>query len=71
MARERLKGIDNVDFQVADMTSWDYPMERFDYVASIATLHHLPIPETLQKMAPKQQPENPQQRVARRYPLAL
>jgi SAM-dependent methyltransferase len=51
LARERSGGFHNVDFQVADATAWDFPVERFDCIASIATLHHLPIPETLQKMA--------------------
>lgn len=51
MARERSSGIPNIDFQVADATSWDFAVERFDCIASIATLHHLPIRESLQKMA--------------------
>jgi ubiquinone/menaquinone biosynthesis C-methylase UbiE len=51
LARERSSGFHNVDFQVADATTWDFPTECFDCIASIATLHHLPIPETLQRMA--------------------
>ena len=39
-----------VDFQVADATVWEFPVAQFDCVASIATLHHLPIAETLTKM---------------------
>lgn len=41
----------NIDFQVADVSTWAFPMERFDCIASVATLHHLPIAETLRKMA--------------------
>lgn len=51
MARERSSGFHNIEFQVADATTWDFPSERFDCIASIATLHHLPIPETLKMMA--------------------
>ena len=51
IARERSSGMHNIDFQVADATTWGFPAERFDCIASIATLHHLPIAETLQRMA--------------------
>jgi len=51
IARERASGMHNIDFQVADTTTWGFPAERFDCIASIATLHHLPIPQTLQRMA--------------------
>lgn len=51
IARERSSGIHNIDFQVADVNTSDLAVERFDCIASIATLHHLSIPETLQRMA--------------------
>lgn len=50
IARERSKDYSNIEFQVADATTWEFPLEQFDCVASIATLHHLPIEETLPKM---------------------
>jgi SAM-dependent methyltransferase len=50
LARERSTGVPNVDYQVADATTWPFPRERFDCIASIATLHHLPLAETLAKM---------------------
>jgi SAM-dependent methyltransferase len=50
VARERSKGHSNITFQVADATTWSFPREQFDCVASIATLHHLPLEETLVKM---------------------
>ena len=50
VARERSEQYSNIDFQVADAMTWEFPTEQFDCVASIATLHHLPIGETLLKM---------------------
>ncbi len=40
----------NIDFQVADALSWEFPLEQFDCISSIATLHHLPLEEMLVKM---------------------
>lgn len=40
----------NIDFQIADVTTWEFPTEQFDCVASIATLHHLPIEQVLSDM---------------------
>jgi len=31
----------NLEFQLADASTWRFPSERFDCIASIATLHHL------------------------------
>jgi SAM-dependent methyltransferase len=50
VARERSDGYSNIDFQVADVTMWEFPVAQFDCVASIATLHHLPLAETLTRM---------------------
>jgi ubiquinone/menaquinone biosynthesis C-methylase UbiE len=50
VARERSKAYPNIDFQVADVTAWEFPVAQFDCVASIATLHHLLLAETLVKM---------------------
>lgn len=50
IARERSRSYPNIEFQVADATRWPFPPAAFDCVASIATLHHLPIEEMLQKM---------------------
>lgn len=51
LARERSPSFPNIDFQIADALSWVFPLERFDCVASIATLHHLPLRQMLLKMA--------------------
>jgi ubiquinone/menaquinone biosynthesis C-methylase UbiE len=50
LARERSQQYTNIDFQVADALSWEFPAEQFDCIASIATLHHLPMEEMLSKM---------------------
>jgi SAM-dependent methyltransferase len=50
IARERSTGLRNVTFEVADATVWAFPRERFDCIASIAALHHLPLAETLTRM---------------------
>ncbi|MDQ6652669.1 MAG: class I SAM-dependent methyltransferase [Acidobacteriota bacterium] len=50
IARERSAQFPNIDFQLADIRDRHLPLESFDCIASIATLHHLPIPEILLKM---------------------
>ena len=50
LARERSRQYPNVEFQVADATTWAFPRECFDCIASIATFHHLPFEEMLAKM---------------------
>ena len=50
IARERSASFPNIDFQVADVMARELPAERFDCIATIATLHHLPIEEVLPKL---------------------
>ena len=50
IARERSAGFANLDYQVADILEWPFPEEQFDCIASIATLHHLPLDLLLEKM---------------------
>lgn len=50
VAKERSEQYSNIHFQVADAMTWEFPTEQFDCVASIATLHHLPIEKMLPKM---------------------
>jgi len=50
IAREHSLLYANIDFQVADALSWEFPPEQFDCISSIATLHHLPLEEMLFKM---------------------
>jgi len=50
IARARSTGLANLDYQVADVLEWPFPLEQFDCIASIATLHHLPLDLMLEKM---------------------
>ena len=50
VARARSKDHPNVEYLLADAASWEFPSERFDCVASIATLHHLPLGSMLARM---------------------
>lgn len=40
----------NIDFECVDATTWNFPSDQFDCIASIATLHHLPMEAMLLKM---------------------
>jgi ubiquinone/menaquinone biosynthesis C-methylase UbiE len=50
LAAERSARFTNIDFRVADVLTTELPAERFDCVATIATLHHLPLAEVLPKI---------------------
>ena len=50
VARKRSAGIENVEFQLADVMRWEFPRTQFDFVCSIATLHHLEQRELLVKI---------------------
>lgn len=49
LARERSKDDPGVEYQVADVLQWEFPREKYDCIASIATFHHLPLDGMLQK----------------------
>jgi SAM-dependent methyltransferase len=49
-ARERSAPCANIEFQVADAMSYEFPAEHFDCIASIATLHHLPLADMLLRL---------------------
>ena len=50
VAREGSARFPNIDFQVADVMALELPAERFDCIATIATLHHLPTASALSKL---------------------
>jgi ubiquinone/menaquinone biosynthesis C-methylase UbiE len=50
LARERSAQFTNIEFQLADVRDVQLDFETFDCIASIATLHHLPLAEMLLKM---------------------
>ena len=49
-ARSRSTGFSNVEFEVADIVARELPESHFDCIASIATLHHVPIRSVLAKI---------------------
>lgn len=42
VAKQRSRRFANIEFHVSDVSQWTFPVEQFDAIASIATLHHLP-----------------------------
>ena len=50
IARERSTEFPNIGFELADVCERVLPVESVDCIATIATLHHLPIREILLKM---------------------
>ncbi len=50
LARERSAEFPNIEFQLADVREVPLNLASFDCIATIATLHHLPLTEVLQKM---------------------
>ena len=51
VAREQSRDFSNIDFEIADVMNYDFGDGRFDCIASIATLHHLPQGELLPRFA--------------------
>jgi len=50
VARARSEQFQNLEYRCADVMAVDLPRESFDCVATIATLHHLPLRETICKL---------------------
>lgn len=50
VARSRASQFDNLEFQLADAMTWNFPQSHFDFICSIATLHHLQQRELFVKM---------------------
>ena len=50
LAMARSNGYANITFLMADITETDLPAEHFDCIVSIATLHHMPLAATLEKL---------------------
>lgn len=47
VAKQRSRQYTNIDFQLADILQWEFPVEQFDAIVSIATVHHLPVENLL------------------------
>jgi ubiquinone/menaquinone biosynthesis C-methylase UbiE len=50
VAQSRSKQYSNLEFHLADALTWEAADVRFDYIACIATLHHLPQQEMIRKL---------------------
>ncbi|HVF57912.1 MAG TPA: class I SAM-dependent methyltransferase [Pyrinomonadaceae bacterium] len=50
LARERSKLYPNIDFVNADVMAYQFSDEQFDCIATLTTLHHLPIETVLRKI---------------------
>lgn len=50
LAQERSAQFPNITFSMADATTYPLPPAQFDCVATIATLHHLPLREALGRL---------------------
>ncbi len=50
LAQQHSQSYPNIDFQVADILKWQFPVEHFDAIVSIATVHHLPLEVLLPKI---------------------
>ena len=57
VAQQHSKQFSNIDFQVADILQWEFPKEKFDAIASIATFHHLPLENLLPCLKSALKPE--------------
>jgi SAM-dependent methyltransferase len=47
VAKQNSRHYENINFQIADILSWQFPLEKFDAIVSIATVHHLPLENLL------------------------
>ena len=50
IAKEQSRQYPNIDFQVADVMTGEFPSKQFGCIVSVATLHHLPFEPILSKM---------------------
>ena len=50
VARSRSSQFENLEFQLADVMTWSFPNSHFDFICSIATLHHVQQRELFVKM---------------------
>ncbi|MEM6610800.1 MAG: class I SAM-dependent methyltransferase [Cyanobacteria bacterium P01_C01_bin.72] len=57
VAKQHSRQFPNIDFQVADILQWQFPKEKFDTIASIATFHHLPLENLLPCLKSALKPE--------------
>lgn len=56
VAQARSGEFENLEFEIADAMTWGFPQSYFDFVCSIATLHHLDQRELLTKISESLKP---------------
>jgi ubiquinone/menaquinone biosynthesis C-methylase UbiE len=47
IAKQKSQQYNNIDFLVADIFKWEFPVNKFDAIVSIATFHHVSLKELL------------------------
>jgi SAM-dependent methyltransferase len=47
IAKQKSQDYANIDFHVANILKWEFPISQFDAIVSIATFHHLPLESLL------------------------
>ena len=57
LARERSKLYPNIDFVTGDVMTYQFPDNQFDCIATLTTIHHLPMTGILRKIRQALQPE--------------
>lgn len=57
LARGRSTEFPNIGFEVADILAREFAPAEFDYIASVATMHHLPFATVLAKLKRALKPE--------------
>ena len=50
VAREKSKGYHSIEFRIADVRQWEFPLQQLDCIVSIATMHHLSLGDMLLKI---------------------
>jgi ubiquinone/menaquinone biosynthesis C-methylase UbiE len=50
IAKKNNSEFSNIEFIIADVNTWNFPIEQFDCVVSITTLHHMALEPILKKM---------------------
>jgi 2-polyprenyl-3-methyl-5-hydroxy-6-metoxy-1,4-benzoquinol methylase len=50
IARKHSEQFPNIDYELADVSECDFPANHFDCIATVATLHHLPLRAVLLKL---------------------
>jgi len=51
LARERSKRYPNIEFVMGDAMTYDLPDEQFDCIATLTTIHHLPLETILRRIS--------------------